>query len=841
MKKMVKKVSLLSLATLGAISVASCKKTTSEIKWYEVDENVSVHADGVRKSYANASYEERTKILGLLEKYAVENNLTGLTIYGDGVKGLHSERLTTQTNWEYVNGFGFGVISNGSITADMENETNANWKRYYHTFETSKPATLNYQNDKGSVVGALLDYVAGSYFTTRLCQKADGSWGYEWCGDLADEFSYEGQNVLLAPVNGLNADGKANEWKIKVKLGSDLVYHTLSSKNSEFEGRQATKEDYIMPYLLLWNQSLGFARATDNFNTSQQLEGSQEYYNATKEADTVEKMLAAYHSSGLDKKLFVDDEGFLHITYKVAKNHFYAMYNATSTMYAPVPAEFISKVTPTKWGNIDDSNGSTPVDTYLSTGAYAVEAWTNSELVFKRTARQMYAPFNIAGIKETILEGQTKNKETAYNEFKLGKLDQVAIPSTKLKEEANNPLIYQSGTSSTYKINYNTCNAETWEYLFGENGVITQTEKANYWDLKPAMQNDSFVKGLSLALDRKTFAETYGKTPSAEFFGDSYLSDPENGVIYNTTKEHADATVSIYPTDAAKANYGYDKAAAQQLFTKAARELTENGDYKSGDTITIEVAWQSQAQKDDEGATLKTMFEDAFNNSEAKTVYGLTLNVVSMAVQEWSDVYFQKMMIGQFDLAFGSISGNALDPLNFLEVLKSDNSSTFTLNWGTDTNTVDSSMFYDGSTWSFDALWQAADSSALVSNGKRVNYVDTKVQKSHHNEDGTRDVVVKYAKFKGDDYRVAFDASDVSIVWYNAQGESNKLSVEEANIKVEAGKITFTLPEFVESNADQVAFELTFNIEHKEGDKWVIAESGKTEIGNSFNFSPKLD
>ena len=86
----------------------------------------------------------------------------------------------------------------------------------------------------------------------------------------------------------------------------------------------------------------------------------------------------------------------------------------------------------------------------------------------------------------------------------------------------------------------------------------------------------------------------------------------------------------------------------------------------------------------------------------------------------WSDVYYNKMMIGQFDIGFGSISGNPLDPLGFMEVLSSDPviSGSFTLNWGTDTNNPESDILvYDGMRWSYDALFRAATSAGVVAEG----------------------------------------------------------------------------------------------------------------------------
>ena len=93
-----------------------------------------------------------------------------------------------------------------------------------------------------------------------------------------------------------------------------------------------------------------------------------------------------------------------------------------------------------------------------------------------------------------------------------------------------------------------------------------------------------------------------------------------------------------------------------------------------------------------------------------------------------SSLYFAMnkwMMKGQFDLAFGAISGNTYNPLNFLEVLRSDNSSGFTLNWGADTSKVDTKnpLIYDGRKWSFDSLWEVADRGGVVDDGVSVKTV----------------------------------------------------------------------------------------------------------------------
>ena len=67
-------------------------------------------------SYVAAPYEVRTEIIGILEKYAVENYITGLTLYGDGGFVMYADRLEPGSgSWDnYVPGYGFGVFSEGS-------------------------------------------------------------------------------------------------------------------------------------------------------------------------------------------------------------------------------------------------------------------------------------------------------------------------------------------------------------------------------------------------------------------------------------------------------------------------------------------------------------------------------------------------------------------------------------------------------------------------------------------------------------------------------------------------------------------------------------------------------
>ena len=654
-------------------------------------------------NYKYEDGEERTKILGLLEKYAVENKLTGLTLYGDGGYVMYNPSVTKGST-SYIPGYGFGILGEGQLTADLAGETNANWKRYLHTYESEDPLNINYMNDKGAVVGDLIGYVSAGYFDIHMNETKDG---YDWVGDLSPA-------SRPIPVNP-DDNGFTKTYRVQVKVGADLKYSTTSEKYAKFNNREVQLEDYITPYQIYYTQAYGMARGGENLTGASSIKGSQAYYNASKEGFNEE----AWKDIGIKAVQENDGKSYLEFTFNNACTRFYAMYYLTSGMFAPVPAEFIKEIgggdftQGTKnWGTFTDNESI--ADHWLCTGPYMFERWDkNQQIVFKKNPNyDDKGRYKIQGVHVNILTAAQDDPEAGFKEFLADKLHSTGIPSTQLEKYRDDPRTTMTSDSSTYKLNLNTCDEETWEELFGTNGSIVTTQKADYWNVKPAMANKDFVSGLSFALDRKGLANFLGRTPSGNYFGSAYMSDPEGGIAYNNTQAHKDAVASLMEgTD----GYGFSLEKAQASFLKASNDLIAQGAYEEGDEIEIEIAWQTNSQVTREGAVIAGYLEKAFNTDENP----LTLKIKNWVGASWSDVYYEKMMVGQFDIGFGSVSGNTLDPLNFLEVLKSDNSSTFTLNWGLDTDATDPDHLieYDGKLWSFDALWTAADHGALVEDG----------------------------------------------------------------------------------------------------------------------------
>lgn len=846
-----KKLTMIALLSVSALSLASCKdKKSWHYEDYEfLDEAAvlpAVATSGTAENFVSSSYEDREEILGLLETYAMKNNLTGITLYDDGGYVKYSDRVVFPTNplknpdgsdkvvagttqYDYVTGYGFGIVSEGKLEGDLSGlDASDPYKSYYHTFETSDPKTLNYMNDKGSVVGSYHGYVAGSYFSTKLSATKDS---YEWFPSLATEANLVGDVYRPVPLNAAEGSDLATQYRIYVKVGKDAVYNTATANGSltKYKGREVALEDYVTPFKELYCQANGLARGAEQLKGAGSIKGMNDYYNATANGFDADSWAKVGVKTGSD-----DKGSYIDFELNVACTPFYAMYYLSSSLYAPIPADFLTDIGGIKnWGSFNDNQTLTPVDTTLSSGPFVVEAWNaDKEFVFKKNELISAAIlggenlYQIDGVHINILAGATSDPLLAFNEWSAGKLDGVAIPKDKIKTEVGTKGTQQTRGSSTTKLNVNSCTAEEWEKLFGENGSITQTPKANYWNVKPAMSNDDFLLGLNLALNRTEYAQNHGVTPSINYFSDAYLSNPEKGVSYNTTDAHKNAVLSVYGSEEVVANYGYDFDLAVASFKKAADAFLADGSYKSGDTIKIEICWQTEAQIQNNGAEIKQYFETAFNDP-AVSGGKLTLEVENVAVAVWSDVYYKKMMVGQFDIGFGGISGNTLNPLNFMEVLKSDNSSGFTLNWGTDTNDTSNPIVYNGKNFTYDALFQAADTGTVVTtDGANARTHSAVLMQNTRNSDGTRTVKIKYGASNIPGV-VTTTLDAVVVCWY----EGEDYEEVEIEFTAENGVITVVVPqELSEHYQGEISFDVYFSVTVGDGD----AASVLLSLGSEF-------
>ena len=696
-------------------------------------------ANGVY-SFTNKTYEEKLEILGILESSAIRNGMTGITVYEDGGYVMYDPSVTLGTE-NYIPGYGFGVLSEGSITADLEKESNSEWKRYYHTFNANDPGTVCYADDQGSEVGDFFSYIGASYFTTFMNDTKDG---YEWVPELAAS--------MPEPVGETNDYGQTAKWRFELR--KDLKYNTLSTLRAKYNNRAVALEDFVTPYKLLLNQANGFYRGQEQSTATgaQAIAGVKAYYSSTKDSP---KGILSNEEADFSKvgiKAYEED-GKWYFEYELGApvNQFYAMYYISSSLYMPVPKEFIDEVGVDYYQGYNADKTQTPVDNSLSLGAYTLERWdSNQQVVYKKNPNYVYAStkYKIEGIHINILPAATTDPEAGIKEFLDGKIHASGIPETMLSQYKDDPRTRVSQGSSCVKLNVNALDQDTWETLFGVEGTVTQTPRSQYWECEPALSNAHFRQALSYSINRQLLADKKGFVGSVDFFSSNYMYDPEKGLSYSTTDAHKKAlNDNGILVENGTDQYGYSRELAIQYFKMALNELESAGIYKPGTeldptVITIEIAWQAASQEQTFHKYIKQFWEDTFND-RAVSDGKYRLEVVFWVGDIWSDVYYNKMMLGQFDIGFGSISGNPLDPLSFLNVLSSDQSisGNFTLNWGIDTSDPDADILvFDGVRWSFDALFKASQETTYVVDGKVSPWVsvDEKATKFEKTNDGVK-------------------------------------------------------------------------------------------------------
>ena len=750
---------IVTVSETGALEAKAVGNAIIQVKETTTSKSSSLRLTVSGSETANGGYnyaslagddaiKTRTEILGKLEKYSMDNHLTGITLFENGGYVLYNPRVSLPTT-NYITGYGFGLLAEGEVTADLDSEENPLYKRYLHSASSSDPLTINEKNNNGSQVSDLAGYITSSYWGTKMNASKDG---YDWYPVLAkDTITIDGASVafnrplpvyegeIVKPNEEKNPLGLYNTWRIYVKNGADdgLKFRTLSSLRSAYDKRNVTIDDYEFAYRFLLTGANKQTRGTEMAgDTTYGIKGAQAFNSRTKEStDEQSKTLwdNMKTNGSLGIKTNKDTNGdYIELTILNPIDRFTAMYTLSSSLVSPLPEDFIKEIGDGSiskgakmYGNFNNGTGTDNILDYtICVGPYMLEDWVkNQTIIFKKNETWFETNrYKIEGVKVINVKGATSDPDAIYKEFNAGKLDSCGVPTKHIAEEKNRAI--KTKGDSTFKLNVNSCDRETWNYLFGPQGKIN---KNSSWDLKPWMSNDNFLNGLFYSIDRKTFAENRGVQPSINYFSDAYLSDPEKGVSYNSTDAHKEAVKAYAGAD----GYGYSLDSAIRCFKAAVNELAAKGDIVKGTKnkpteIKIHIRWMYQTDIKEYGDEIKTYFESAFNN-DAVSNGTVVLKVEQDAVTDWQEVYNEYLMKGQFDLGFGAISGNTYNPLNFLEVLRSDNSSGFTLNWGTDTSkvTTNKPLEYDDKLWSFDALWEVADHGGIVENGQSVKPVKT--------------------------------------------------------------------------------------------------------------------
>ncbi|MBQ0009140.1 MAG: hypothetical protein KBS97_02575 [Firmicutes bacterium] len=902
----------------GAVSF---KKVEKDILFFVKEAKVSNPAQTVRPvsvitnevSDANGGFnfasssgkeaiEKRTEILGKLEKYVMDSHLTGITLFDNGGLVRYSDRVNLPTGGKYVTGYGFGLLTEGTLDPNkpLTGDDGKKNPDYLHSSIAQDSLKINQYTATGSQVSDLAGYITSSYWGARL----KGTDGYEWYPSLAADkvkqpkrdaegklmYDTDGKTLLfedtaddfLEPIH-LEDDNKLGmykKWRIYVKTDNDVNHSVLKFHQKLVDGKNivsgpydnepVTIEDYVFPYKMLFTGSNALIRGTEMANdTSYGIKGAARYFSDTQSElseDAINTKWNTYYGGKLGLKGGTDDVNgsYLDIELINAIDPFTAMYTLSSSLVSPlkesmfmganaiVPNNFKKSATAYGTFNNEPEPANSKILKYtLSCGPFVLTKWDkNQQIVFARNddwfeyknpvSGQLTGRYNIPGINYRVYD-VSQNPEKTWDQFELSNLDSVGVPTKKVAEWRGKPGIYETEGDSTFKLNVNSCTQEQWDAF----NTKEWHNQPGSWDVKPWMSNSNFLDGLFYSIDRKQFAEKRGVKPSINYFSDSYMSDPQNvlgqGGSYNATEAHKEAVKGYETIDEnGNSDYGYDFDKALSCFRNAVKELSDQnkialGTKENPTEIHIHIRWMYQTDEKEYGEDIKYYFEKAFND-DAVCGGKVKLVVDQEAVTNWEDVYNVWMMKGKFDLGFGAISGNSFNPLNFMEVLKSDNSSSFTLNWGASTSQIDPvhPIVYDDGTgakeWSYDGLWEVADHGGILNKGVKVDPVKScKLGDTtrggvgiadYYNGDFDLEIPISFTTFSSEVDNVEFDVNRVDAYCYGKGNVTLGEKSESTLVYDKANKVIkiHVSPEVAKDVNDQIIAGQHFTPQQQEED-----------------------
>lgn len=342
-------------------------------------------------------------------------------------------------------------------------------------------------------------------------------------------------------------------------------------------------------------------------------------------------------------------------------------------------------------------------DNYMSYGPYKLTKFiSNSQITIERNDQwygytdpeyaaqfasypeemQVKNQYQMTKINTTII----KTHSTAVSEFMAGNLDDIDLQKADMAKYGSSTRKTTTLESYTQKLSFNTSRSKLLSRQQGS-GIN-----------KTALANKSLRMGLSLGLDRITFASqnTAGSAAFTGLLNDLYLSNVNTGEMYRNTAQGKSVYGKVYgelggnPTDESKSAlaenaYGYNHAQAVHYLAKGIKEEVqskENGHLKAGDTVTIEFRVYDDSSDNTIAihnfisSAWSTLFKEAcetLNKEDRGILNGGSVGIKINLVKD--EDYYTSATNGAYDMIFSIWGGAAIDPYGLMQVYLD---STFT-------------------------------------------------------------------------------------------------------------------------------------------------------------------
>ncbi len=338
--------------------------------------------------------------------------------------------------------------------------------------------------------------------------------------------------------------------------------------------------------------------------------------------------------------------------------------------------------------------GSNSVDNYMSYGPYKLTGFVADQAITIERNEEWYG-YSDEEYKSQFSEYKDEDKdqykmskiytriikthETAVSEFMAGNLDDIDLNKNDMKTYGNSTRRSTTLESYTQKVTFNTDRSKL------------ASRQAESGKNKTILANKSFRKGLSLGLDRNSFAAqtTAGSKAFTGLLNSLYLANNVTGEMYRETAQGKSVYNQIYgelggsPTDESKSALsedanGYNDAWARFYLKEGIKEELKSSEDKHlqpGDTIDIEFRVYdntSDTTKDMYSFISKawsTLLDSVVKELDAEDKgllngKGLKININLVKDED----YYTTARNGGSDMIFSIWGGAAIDPYGLMQV-----------------------------------------------------------------------------------------------------------------------------------------------------------------------------
>jgi ABC-type oligopeptide transport system substrate-binding subunit len=679
--------------TTEGVYTLTYKVTNSYGKDTMVTRNIKVVTELV--DYANgtfnyrfASTELRNTFFAAAEKYLINNMYAGVPVFANAGYALYSSRLQLPVDQAVpVLDYGniFSTMSADDSTVLMDDGQLGNVGEYtYRASLAQNPTTFQQWIYDDATSADVIDLILDAPYVFKFNDDKDG---YALVPSMATDLP-QAQNPTTLDT-GVEV---AKVWRISLRNDLVWTYHADTDTSAFPDGHEKIDAtDFIDTYKLAieskWFRAI--SGGGDFLSSSQEIKGAQDFVDGDGEWADV----------GLKK---IDDYT-LEFEFVGDMSEWNVRYWLGSFVMGPINMDLYDAV--------GDSYG-TSAETTAFNGQFKMDYYESDRIIrFSKNAdfhdkeSYFFTHYTYAIIED---------REVRFQEFIGGKLEAAALPTAKYENFKNHPGLKRLPGATTFRIMIN-----------GLGTVGNQQAQFPGSDFvpEPLLANQDFKKAMYLSIDRLKLATEVLKTSEAQqyLFTDAYLVEALSGIPFRTTDIGNSVSDGLSPT-----TYGFNADASKDWWNAAIDALVADGSYAAGTAANptiIEMDFNvfsgSEAQQL-LGDFIKASFEEIF----VSDTHNIKVKV-NVTPKDFPSIYYDYMMIGNFDLSIGGISGSTLDAASFLDTYCSDNRSGFSLNWGVDTSIAEIEVTYvDPATdaeitemWSFDSIYEVLNGEVYVVDG----------------------------------------------------------------------------------------------------------------------------